>query len=130
MRYPLEIAKAMRTNWPKEKPMSVRISANDWLGEDGITPKDSVEIAKMFKNLGIDIIDVSSGQTSKDASPVYGRMFQTPFSDRIRNEVGIKTMAVGNIYEVLIGMTLQLYINIKNLSLQVMVFVELVEKNY
>ena len=99
MRYPLEIAKAMRTNWPKEKPMSVRISANDWLGEDGITPKDSVEIAKMFKNLGIDIIDVSSGQTSKDASPVYGRMFQTPFSDRIRNEVGIKTMAVGNIYE-------------------------------
>ena len=99
MRYPLEIAKAMRTNWPKEKPMSVRISANDWLGEDGITPKDSVEIAKMFKNIGIDIIDVSSGQTSKDASPVYGRMFQTPFSDRIRNEVGIKTMAVGNIYE-------------------------------
>jgi len=99
MRYPLEIAKAMRINWPKEKPMSVRISANDWLGEDGITPKDSVEIAKMFKNIGIDIIDVSSGQTSKDASPVYGRMFQTPFSDRIRNEVGIKTMAVGNIYE-------------------------------
>ena len=99
MRYPLEIATAMRVNWPKEKPMSVRISANDWLGEDGITPKDSVEIAKMFKNIGIDIIDVSSGQTSKDASPVYGRMFQTPFSDRIRNEVGIKTMAVGNIYE-------------------------------
>ena len=99
MRYPLEIAKAMRINWPKEKPMSVRISANDWLGEDGITPKDSVEIAKMFKNIGIDIIDVSSGQTSKDAIPVYGRMFQTPFSDRIRNEVGIKTMAVGNIYE-------------------------------
>ena len=99
MRYPLEIATAMRVNWPKEKPMSVRISANDWLGEDGITPRDSVEIAKMFKNLGIDIIDVSSGQTSKDASPVYGRMFQTPFSDRIRNEVGIKTMAVGNIYE-------------------------------
>ena len=99
MRYPLELAKAMRLNWPKEKPMSVRISANDWLGEEGITPEDSVEIARMFKNIDIDIIDVSSGQTSEDANPVYGRMFQTPFSDRIRNEVGIKTMAVGNIYE-------------------------------
>tara|TARA_Y100001934_G_C12343791_1_gene771683 strand:+ start:17 stop:2257 length:2241 start_codon:yes stop_codon:yes gene_type:complete len=99
MRYPLELAKAIRLNWPKEKPMSVRISANDWLGEEGITPEDSVEIAKMFKNIDIDIIDVSAGQTSEDAKPVYGRMFQTPFSDRIRNEVGIKTMAVGNIYE-------------------------------
>jgi anthraniloyl-CoA monooxygenase len=99
MRYPLELAKAMRSNWPEKKPMSVRISANDWLGEKGITPEDSVEIAKMFKNIEIDIIDVSSGQTSEDANPVYGRMFQTPFSDRIRNEVGIKTMAVGNIYE-------------------------------
>lgn len=99
MRYPLELAKAMRLNWPKDKPMSVRISANDWLGDEGITPTDSVEIAKMFKNIEIDIIDVSSGQTSEDANPVYGRMFQTPFSDRIRNEVGIKTMAVGNIYE-------------------------------
>jgi anthraniloyl-CoA monooxygenase len=99
MRYPLELAKAMRLNWPKEKPMSIRISANDWLGEDGITPEDSVKIAIMFKSIEIDIIDVSSGQTSEDANPVYGRMFQTPFSDRIRNEVGIKTMAVGNIYE-------------------------------
>ena len=99
MRYPLELAKAIRLNWPKEKPMSVRISANDWLGEEGITPEDSVEIAKMFKNMDIDIIDVSAGQTSEEANPVYGRMFQTPFSDRIRNEVGIKTMAVGNIYE-------------------------------
>ena len=99
MRYPLELAKAMRLNWPKEKPMSVRISANDWLGKEGITPEDSVEIARMFKNIDIDIIDVSSGQTSEDANPIYGRMFQTPFSDRIRNEVGIKTMAVGNIYE-------------------------------
>ena len=99
MRYPLELAKSMRSNWPKEKPMSVRISANDWLGDDGITPEDSVKIAEMFKNIEIDIIDVSSGQTSEEANPVYGRMFQTPFSDRIRNEVGIKTMAVGNIYE-------------------------------
>lgn len=99
MRYPLEIAKAMRTNWPKEKPMSVRISANDWLGEAGITPSDSIIISKLFSNIGIDIIDVSAGQTSLDAKPIYGRMFQTPFSDKIKNETGLKTMAVGNIYE-------------------------------
>ena len=99
MRYPLRVAKAMRKSWPKEKPMSVRISANDWVGEEGITPQESVKIAKMFKAIGIDIIDVSAGQTSDEAKPVYGRMFQTPFSDRIRNEAGINTMAVGNIYE-------------------------------
>ena len=99
MRYPLRVAKAMRKIWPKEKPMSVRISANDWVGEEGVTPQESVKIAKMFKAIGIDIIDVSAGQTSDEAKPVYGRMFQTPFSDRIRNEAGINTMAVGNIYE-------------------------------
>ena len=99
MRYPLEVATAMRKNWPKEKPMSVRISANDWVGEQGVTPEESVKIAKMFKCIGIDIIDVSAGQTSDEANPVYGRMFQTPFSDRIRNEADINTMAVGNIYE-------------------------------
>jgi anthraniloyl-CoA monooxygenase len=99
MRYPLEVAKAMRESWPKEKPMSVRISANDWVGEQGVTPEESVKIAKMFKSIGIDIIDVSAGQTSDEEKPVYGRMFQTPFSDRIRNETGINTMAVGNIYE-------------------------------
>jgi anthraniloyl-CoA monooxygenase len=99
MRYPLRVAKEMRKIWPKEKPMSVRISANDWVGEEGVTPQESVKIAKMFKAIGIDIIDVSAGQTSDDAKPVYGRMFQTPFSDRIRNEAGINTMAVGNIYE-------------------------------
>ena len=99
MKYPLRVAKAMRKSWPKEKPMSVRISANDWVGEEGITPQESVKIAKMFKAIGIDIIDVSAGQTSDEAKPVYGRMFQTPFSDRIRNEAGINTMAVGNIYE-------------------------------
>ena len=81
------------------KPISVRISANDWVGADGISPEDSVEIARMLKQAGVDIIDVSAGQTSIAARPVYGRMFQTPFSDRIRNEVGIATMAVGNIYE-------------------------------
>ena len=99
MRYPIEVAKAMRESWPKEKPMSVRISANDWVCKQGVTPEESVTIAKMFKNIGIDIIDVSAGQTSDEAKPVYGRMFQTPFSDRIRNEAGINTMAVGNIYE-------------------------------
>ena len=99
MRYPLEVAKAMRESWPKEKPMSVRISANDWVGEQGVTPEESVKIAKMFRNIGIDIIDVSAGQTSDEEKPVYGRMFQTSFSDRIRNETGINTMAVGNIYE-------------------------------
>jgi anthraniloyl-CoA monooxygenase len=99
MRYPLEVFQAMRDAWPLERPMSVRISANDWVGDDGITPQEAVEIAKMFKDVGVDIIDVSAGQTSVDAQPVYGRMFQTPFSDRIRNDAGMPTMAVGNIYE-------------------------------
>jgi len=99
MRYPLEVFKAMREAWPEEKPMSVRISANDWVEENGVTPEEAVEIARMFHEAGADIIDVSAGQTSKQAKPVYGRMFQTPFSDRIRNDGGIKTMAVGNIYE-------------------------------
>ncbi len=99
LRYPLEVFKAMRAAWPASKPMSVRISANDWVGDEGITPREAVEIAKAFTAAGADLIDVSAGQTTTDAKPVYGRMFQTPFSDRIRNEAGIKTMAVGNIYE-------------------------------
>jgi anthraniloyl-CoA monooxygenase len=99
MRFPLEVFQAMRSAWPGAKPMSVRISANDWIGADGVTPEEAVEIARMFADAGADIIDVSAGQTSIDARPVYGRMFQTPFSDRIRNEAGIATMAVGNIYE-------------------------------
>ncbi|MCA0930337.1 bifunctional salicylyl-CoA 5-hydroxylase/oxidoreductase [Ruegeria profundi] len=99
MRYPLEVFTAMRAVWPEAKPMAVRISASDWVGENGITPEEAVEIATMFDAAGADIVDVSAGQTSTQAQPVYGRMFQTPFSDRIRNERGIKTMAVGNIYE-------------------------------
>ncbi len=99
MRYPLEVFAAMRAVWPEGKPMSVRISANDWVGDAGVTPDEAVEIAAMFRVAGADIIDVSAGQTSVEARPVYGRMFQTPFSDRIRNEAGISTMAVGNIYE-------------------------------
>jgi len=99
LRYPLEVFTAMRAVWPADKPMSVRISANDWVGEGGVTPDEAVEIARLFSQAGADIIDVSAGQTSSDARPIYGRMFQTPFSDRIRNEAAIATMAVGNIYE-------------------------------
>ncbi|MFZ9628195.1 MAG: bifunctional salicylyl-CoA 5-hydroxylase/oxidoreductase [Ilumatobacteraceae bacterium] len=99
MRYPLEVFAAMRAVWPTDRPMSVRVSANDWVGADGVTPDDAVAIARLFHEAGADIIDVSAGQTSVDARPVYGRMFQTPFADRIRNEADIATMAVGNIYE-------------------------------
>jgi anthraniloyl-CoA monooxygenase len=99
MRYPLEIFHSVRAVWPAEKPISVRISANDWVGADGIEPRDAVAISRMLQEAGVDICDVSAGQTSIDARPVYGRMFQTPFSDRIRNETGMATMAVGNIFE-------------------------------
>ena len=98
LRYPLEVFCAMRTAWPAHKPMSVRISATDWV-DGGITIDDAVMIAHAFKQAGVDLIDVSAGQTSIEAKPIYGRMFQTPFADRIRNEVGIATMAVGNITE-------------------------------
>jgi anthraniloyl-CoA monooxygenase len=99
MKWPLEVFAAMRDAWPENKPMSVRISANDWVGEDGVTPHEAIEIAKLFSQAGADLIDVSAGQTTVDGKPVYGRMFQTPFSDLIRNEAGLPTMAVGNIYE-------------------------------
>lgn len=98
LRYPLEVFRAMRAAWPKEKPMSVRISATDWT-DDGISPDDSVRIARAFVDAGADIIHVSAGQTTPRAQPVYGRMFQTPLSDRIRNEGRIRTIAVGNITE-------------------------------
>jgi anthraniloyl-CoA monooxygenase len=98
LRYPLEVFKAMRAAWPQHLPMSVRISAHDWV-EGGITPDDAVEIAKAFKAAGADMIDCSSGQVSKKQRPVYGRMYQTPFADRIRNEAGIATIAVGAISE-------------------------------
>ncbi|HRP09989.1 MAG TPA: bifunctional salicylyl-CoA 5-hydroxylase/oxidoreductase [Terricaulis sp.] len=98
LRYPLEIFEAMRAAWPKHKPMSVRISATDW-HEDGLSAEDSVVIAQAFANAGADLIDVSAGQTTPEARPIYGRMFQTPFCDRIRNEGRVRTMAVGNIFE-------------------------------
>ena len=99
MRFPLEVFRAVRKVWPDHKPISVRISAHDWVGADGIRPQDAVEIARILTEAGVDLIDVSAGQTSTRARPVYGRMFQTPFSDRIRNEAGVATLAVGNIYE-------------------------------
>jgi anthraniloyl-CoA monooxygenase len=97
-RYPLRVFTAMRAVWPQHKPMSVRISAHDWV-EGGITPDDAVQIARLFKAARADMIDCSSGQVSKQEKPVYGRMFQTPFADRIRNEAGIGAIAVGSIYE-------------------------------
>ncbi len=99
LRYPLEVFSAVRAAWPAHKPISMRISANDWVGDDGVTPEEAVEIARLLQAAGVDICDVSAGQTSIRARPVYGRMFQTPLSDRIRNETGMATMAVGNIYE-------------------------------
>lgn len=98
LRYPLEVFAAVRAVWPTERPMSVRISAHDWV-DGGITPADAVEIARAFKAAGADLIDCSSGQVSKQEKPVYGRMFQTPFADRIRQEAGIPTIAVGAISE-------------------------------
>ncbi|CAB4659519.1 unannotated protein [freshwater metagenome] len=98
MRYPLEVFAAVREVWPVGKPISVRISAHDWT-EGGITPQDAVEIAKAFKAAGADLIDCSSGQVTKREKPVFGRMFQTPFADQIRNEAGIATIAVGAIFE-------------------------------
>jgi len=97
-RFPLEVFAAMRAEWPEQKPMSVRISAHDWV-PGGTTPDDAIEIARLFKAAGCDMIDVSSGQTTRDAKPVYGRMYQTPFADRIRNETGMATIAVGAISE-------------------------------
>lgn len=97
-RYPLEVFSAMRAVWPADKPMSVRISAHDWV-PGGMTPNDAAEVSQRFKDAGADIIHVSSGQVSKDEKPVYGRMFQVPFSDKIRNELNVPTITVGNIFE-------------------------------
>jgi anthraniloyl-CoA monooxygenase len=96
IRFPLEVFDAVRANWPKHKPMSVRVSATDW-APGGTTPEDGLRIAAAFRDHGADVIDVSAGQTSRWANPVYGRMFQTPFSEMIRNECHIATIAVGNI---------------------------------
>ncbi|AWM08778.1 bifunctional salicylyl-CoA 5-hydroxylase/oxidoreductase [Bradyrhizobium symbiodeficiens] len=96
LRFPLEIFEALRLAWPPHKPMSVRISATDW-ADGGITGDDAVAIARAFAEAGVDLVDVSTGQTVRDAQPIYGRMFQTPFSDQVRNEARVATMCVGNI---------------------------------
>ena len=98
LRYPLEVFAAIRDVWPADRPISVRISATDW-AEGGVTEEDSVAIARAFMAAGADIIHVSTGQTTAQSKPVYGRMYQTPFSDRIRNEARVPTIAVGNITE-------------------------------
>jgi anthraniloyl-CoA monooxygenase len=96
LRFPLELFRAMRKAWPDEKPMSVRISATDWT-DGGLTGDDAVEVARAFAEASCDLIDVSTGQTVPEAQPIYGRMFQTPFSDQIRNDAGLATMCVGAI---------------------------------
>jgi anthraniloyl-CoA monooxygenase len=98
LRYPLEVFRAVRAVWPEDRPLTVRISAHDW-APGGNTPEDAVVMARAFQAAGADMIDVSSGQTTREARPIYGRMYQTPFSDQIRNEIGIATIAVGNIFE-------------------------------
>jgi anthraniloyl-CoA monooxygenase len=98
MRFPLEVLRAMRADWPEEKPISVRISATDWV-PGGVDAAEAVAMARAFHAAGADILHVSTGQTSIEARPQYGRMYQTPYSDRIRNEAGIPTIAVGNITE-------------------------------
>ena len=97
MRYPLEVFHAVRRHWPADKPISVRLSATDWIEDEGLTGDDAVKIAKMLKEAGCDLIDVSTGQTSPESRPAYGRMYQTPYAEQIRVEVGIPTMAVGAI---------------------------------
>ncbi|GGX82114.1 bifunctional salicylyl-CoA 5-hydroxylase/oxidoreductase [Massilia dura] len=97
-RFPLRVFAAMRAAWPAHKPMSVRISAHDWV-EGGITPDDAVLVARLFKAAGADVIDCSSGQVSRREQPVFGRMYQAPFADRVRNEAAIAAMAVGAIHE-------------------------------
>ena len=96
-RFPLEVFRAMREAWG-DRPMSVRLSAHDWV-PGGIDPGAAADVARLFKEASADIVHVSSGQVSKEEQPVYGRMFQVPFSDKIRNEINVPTIAVGNITE-------------------------------
>jgi len=97
-RFPLEVFQAVRAAWPEDRPISVRLSTHDWF-DGGNTPEDAAIFARMFKDAGADLIDCSSGQVVKEEKPVYGRLFQTPFADKIRNEIGVPTIAVGAISE-------------------------------
>jgi len=98
LKFPLEVFAAVRAVWPAERPLSARISASDW-APGGLSDEDLLTIARALKAAGADVLDVSSGQTVADQKPLYGRMWQTPFADRIRNEIGVATIAVGNIFE-------------------------------
>ena len=97
LRFPLEVIAAVRAAWPAGKPLAVRLSAHDWVGEAGVTPSEAVEIARRLTAAGVDLIDVSAGETAPSARPIHGRMFQTPFADQIRNEAKVPVIAVGNI---------------------------------
>jgi len=96
LRYPFEVFDAIRAEWPAGRPMTVRLSATDW-HEGGLSAEDSVEVAREFAAHGVDALDVSTGQTVAEEQPSFGRSYQTPFSDRIRNQAGVKTIAVGAI---------------------------------
>jgi anthraniloyl-CoA monooxygenase len=96
MRFPLRVLNAVREAWPAEKPISARISATDWI-EGGLTEADMLAVATLLKEAKLDVVNVSTGQVTKDEDPIYGRMFQTPFADQIRNEVGIATIVAGNV---------------------------------
>ena len=98
LRYPLQVLRAVRAAWPDGKPLSVRISAHDW-APGGLDEADLIAVARAFKEAGVTLLSISTGQTVPDQRPVYGRMWQTPFADMIRNLVGIPTLAVGNIFE-------------------------------
>jgi anthraniloyl-CoA monooxygenase len=98
MRYPLEVFEAVRAAWPSSKPMSVRVSATDWLPDDeGMTIEDTIEVVRALQERGLDVIDVSSGGNTPESEPEYGRMYQVPFAERIRHELGLPVMAVGAI---------------------------------
>jgi len=96
MSFPLRVVAAVREVWPESKPLSARISATDWI-DGGLSEQDMLAVATMLKDAGLDVINVSTGQVSPDEDPIYGRMFQAPFADQIRNEVGIATIVAGNI---------------------------------
>lgn len=99
MRYPLEVISCVRAAWPDHLPLSVRISATDWI-DGGFDGNQATQFARQLQQIGVDIIDVSTGEVDRAQQPAYGRLYQTPFADRIRQEVGIPTMTVGGVSSV------------------------------
>jgi len=97
LRFPLEVFLGVREAWPKEKPLAVRVSATDWLGEEGMTIEDTVRVVRVLREAGLDLVDVSSAGNTPRSRPEYGRMYQVPFAERIRSEVDVAVMAVGAI---------------------------------